>query len=748
MKYARCALNRLLATPLTALLLMALSPACAGDSNSQSKPKTQCLGGAGAAPPAMMCCDLASGAVAPASQNAVCEMVCPEGQEIFHPDKGGIPACSLVDAGAPDAGSTVDADPVDVPPVDTNTAFNCDAGCNTFKVCGSALAQDACLALCTDTATADGAKTCLTTKADCDSFIPCMLALTKPTTTPLRTFDDGKAGYAFRALAGDFTVPTTAGDWHFADHYDGHDSYLFAFMGKDLVTYKDQQGKVHDYLAQIWYGATVADLTNLLKASPKNVHYFFVPYTDKGGGDGSKTHLDSMSSRFEEALKAFSPVDRAWWKSRIHYVTKRAPLPNQPTAGGGFLDGWLADYTAKKGPFNLGIDRFQRIRQIGSLSYVGSPKMHLFNFQFEAHSYNFEFEREGKLDKNAKIVSIVDKVPTKTSEHDVELPPASEMATYDTLEVDLGHYCKDHMWQNCFEWDTGARLYVVERPAVEPDPVVGQACEGTATQACDCITPRQETVARTRNCKKAKDGKSTWGACACQKTSLVQRWITTYKREGRWVSDASHALYHLAKGGKVRFRYECGYAYILDMKLRLRKTGKGGVPNQVVPLFTGGAFKANYNDKYKPKTVAIPKSAKRVEVVTVITGHGWGHEKANCAEFCNHTHHFKVGDKTFVRDHPWVGDNFGCAKQIDKGVVPNQFGTWTLGRAGWCPGLEVTPTIWDVSKQAPAGKEVVISYQGLFQGKTYVPEKAPPGQYNKGGFGAQINMDSWLLIYQ
>ena len=109
--------------------------------------------------------------------------------------------------------------------------------------------------------------------------------------------------------------------------------------------------------------------------------------------------------------------------------------------------------------------------------------------------------------KEAKVVSIIDMVPTKTSEHDVQLPSAEEMATYDTLEVDLGQYCKDHKSQNCFEWDTGVNLYVVETPAVEPDPVVGQPCAGTATQVCECITPRQQQVARSRACKAAKDGK-------------------------------------------------------------------------------------------------------------------------------------------------------------------------------------------------------------------------------------------------
>ena len=314
-------------------------------------------------------------------------------------------------------------------------------------------------------------------------------------------------------------------------------------------------------------------------------------------------------------------------------------------------------------------------------------------------------------------------------------------------------------------------------------PVVGD------TKACTCITPRQEEVERAHVCgwttkpvaEKAgkcvdganKDkackvdgdcagstckgaaaevkGVTGYKACGCKTLEMdVQRWVTTYNREGHWFSDASHVLHHFAKGGTVRFRYKPAYPYTGTLKLRLRKKNKGyGAPAEVHKLFTGGAFNAKYNDKYAPVTVDIPKDAKRVEILLDVSGHGFGKDKANCAEFCDHTHHFTVkgsaGEETWVRTQPYVGDNFGCAKQVQFGVVPNQFGTWTLGRGGWCPGQEIPLTVWDVTKKALAGEKVTISYAGMLGKKPYVPQ---PYNSSGGGFGGRVDMKSWLLIYK
>jgi hypothetical protein len=161
-----------------------------------------------------------------------------------------------------------------------------------------------------------------------------------------------------------------------------------------------------------------------------------------------------------------------------------------------------------------------------------------------------------------------------------------------------------------------------------------------------------------------------------------------------------------------------------------------------VPLFTGGRFNENYNSAYSPIEIDVPAEAKRVELYAVISGHGWGSEVENCAEFCNHTHHFSVNGTEFVKEHPEAGTATGCIDQIPQGTVPNQFGTWPYGRGGWCPGMQVDPWIADVTGSITPGQTTTITYQGLFNGADYVPEPSNSGQ----GFGANINMRSYLVI--
>jgi hypothetical protein len=218
----------------------------------------------------------------------------------------------------------------------------------------------------------------------------------------------------------------------------------------------------------------------------------------------------------------------------------------------------------------------------------------------------------------------------------------------------------------------------------------------------------------------------------------MSRFITTYHRESHWVVDASHALAWLQEGGERTVRYQWAPSWntqptIITVNLRLSNQGKGHAPRQAVPLFQGGAFGSAYNDR-EPVNVEIPADAAKVELVSIITGHGM--ETGNCAEFCRHSHHFTVGDTTYERTFREAGTEAGCQDAIPEGVVPNQAGTWWFGRGGWCPGQEVHPWVEDVSAQAAPGSSVAVSYQGLLSGST-----PPDGSGN-------IELRSWLVISQ
>lgn len=48
-------------------------------------------------------------------------------------------------------------------------------------------------------------------------------------------------------------------------------------------------------------------------------------------------------------------------------------------------------------------------------------------------------------------------------------------------------------------------------------------------------------------------------------------------------------------------------------------------------------------------------------------GHGWGVDEDNCAEFCDHTHHFTVNGVTgpeLTKTHPTAGNEDGCKTQV------------------------------------------------------------------------------------
>ena len=62
------------------------------------------------------------------------------------------------------------------------------------------------------------------------------------------------------------------------------------------------------------------------------------------------------------------------------------------------------------------------------------------------------------------------------------------------------------------------------------------------------------------------------------------------------------------------------------------------------------------------------------------------------------------GTQTWPKDHPSVGDTYGCADQVSDGVVPNQYGTWVYGRGGWCPGLQVDKWVVDITESVALGE--------------------------------------------
>lgn len=424
----------------------------------------------------------------------------------------------------------------------------------------------------------------------------------------------------------------------------------------------------------------------LLDVSPKNVHYFFLSFETS-----AKSDVMTMRDAVEAGLALMSTEDAAHWAAHIHYVPVRA----------WDLEGWVGDVLRNQGFFTFSIDRFQRMRETGGLVNIAainsSPQ--LYHLENEVLQFNFEWEREKALAaETPTVLTMFDGEATQGGNNKVELefPDAGTMAGFDSLDIDLLMDCKDY--DTC-PWDYIAALYL---------------CDKDDTEQCG---------------------------------TEIARWITTYGRDGRWVTDVSQVLAYFQDGGKRSLRFDSsGQGYTTTLKIRLLNRGKGVRSTGIQPLFQGNhGFNLDYNGHYEPLQFDTPEGVKKVEVFGWITGHGFGNDQANCAEFCNHTHHFKVnGGEEYVKDHPVAGTLNGCKDQVVDGVVPNQHGTWSLGRGGWCPGLDVKPFVADISQSMVSGNPQTITYRGLFQGKDYDPQ--PVAEPN--GFAGNIHLNTFLVFWE
>ena len=347
------------------------------------------------------------------------------------------------------------------------------------------------------------------------------------------------------------------------------------------------------------------------------------------------------------------------------------------------------------------IDRQQRIREVGMLGRLTNQGLaaELPLFQNEARAFDFEFAREARLaTQGAVVVTLATaQVAHETIDVDVTLPALDR---FDTLEVDLTLDCPGHQNATCGAWD-----YLSHLTLCEP-----------ATSA---------------------DGGATWSC-----TRELARWITPYWREGRWVTDISAQLATLGTGGPKHLRWTANGQfdprrtdYITSLSLRFIEGGRGMRPTSATPLWQGGDWNAGYDATKLPQTVMVPVSAKKVELVTLTTGHG-GVAPTNCAEFCNHNHLFAVNGVVHRQSFPEAQSSSTCVARVNMGVVPNQHGTWYYGRGGWCPGQDVAPWVVDVTPDVVKGQVNTLTYRTEFNGAAVSAELG------------NIVLSSWLVVWE
>ena len=497
---------------------------------------------------------------------------------------------------------------------------------------------------------------------------------------PSLPFVDAADDDSLYALAADLTLPTRRGDWTLSEHWSGCDSYLF-------IPEEPRQSRGYDW--SIWE----RDHRALFERLPPNVHLFFIG--SSGTADGREEALDALSESIDAELRRLDDAEAAWWTDRIHYVTERDRS----------LPGWLGDTLTSPG-WGTAIDRHQRLRYIGSFAdytrYDESAGWFGPNLSMVANEpvyFNFEATREAGLEADDARVIPVFAGEQGSAYVDVTLPDAADLASADTLDIDLTMACiGEGEFGTCPAWDYMAYVYLCDLPAESVNPHVDTACVAGDTLEGACDSPLGEPRAGAFTCRA--DG-SGYDELVCERCDVeVARWITTYHREGRWVYDISPMLPLFQSGGPRRLRFESSNRYELTGSLRFKDTGKAQRPASLtyLPLDGGeGAF-------------SIPDTAVKVELATVISQHG-----QPCGEFCDAAHTFVFnGDAgaAIVRSFPDAETPEGCMDQVADGTVPNQYGTWWYGRAGWCPGKEVKTVTHDITDQVMVGENTVTYTAG------------------------------------
>ncbi len=489
-----------------------------------------------------------------------------------------------------------------------------------------------------------------------------------------RAFNTAPSGRAYGRIAGDFTLEELDGTtFSFRESFTGCDSYVFINYGGD--------GPVSSF----WN--SVAD--PLFRESARNVHYFFTSYERDAAA--IRSTVDAMQTNVNEAMVRMSAEDQAFWSERIHYVaTSLLDID-------GSISGLIENQRFIQPAF--GIDRGQRFDPVGSLALVSGSGFvsRLQMAAYASHYYNYKAALEDRIaaeDAAGTITDVVlmeaEGVTARTHQLDVELPSADALAAFDGVEVDVRLFCHESP-ADCSEWDRIASLSV---------------------------------------CTNAE----------CDERNELVRWITPYARPGerRWLMDASQVM-GLLQGGATSFHLSLGPDWeeqtSRDVRISLRfRNGDGARSADVRPLYTGGNFDESYADAHPARMVDAPASGSRAELVVILSGHGQT-DGDNCAEWCNHTHAFQIGDQQHAISFPeGIGERFGCATRAQDGVVPGQYGNWAPLRAGWCPGFPVEPYVFDVTEAIQWGESNTISYTAGFDDGT--PR------------GGSIALSAYLVFYE
>lgn len=427
------------------------------------------------------------------------------------------------------------------------------------------------------------------------------------------------------------------------------------------------------------------DMIKLFDNSPKNTHYFFLV---DGTEETFQMRMEQLKETIDNSLQIGGGPDMG---KRIHITTKSAKEINS----------WLKDWLEKYKDFFLGIDRFQKIRKGGSFhSWESSSSDPRFEFIYkEAELYNYEYDLEkfmnDNIEKTVRIKGI------------------------DGLTFPDEGWVKEIMFTSDFPgFNEPGRLFIS----------LEQICESPKT----CEWDRLQHLFLC--------GNENPETC----TTEIGRWITTYGRSGKWLTEITELAPLLKNKSSYNFKLSvAGDQYENHLDFIFLRDESVKTPAESVPLFNGTVpFDENYNQHWEETEVNIPEKTEKVVILAYITGHGNGSEQENCAEFCKFESIFYVNGHPFEIDFDNAGTSRGCFDLVSEGTVPNQYGSWPFGRAGWCPGQDVKFIKIDVTEKIKKGEINKFLYGAFLDGEIYMPVITDPS-----GYRAEIPLSSYIVIF-
>ena len=486
--------------------------------------------------------------------------------------------------------------------------------------------------------------------------------------------------------------------WIFEDEWNGEETYIFITVGPASST-------------ALW---NANDVSELLEKSPNNVHYFFLSNRTTYESD-----IIQKKATFDLILNGFSEEEQIHWKQHLHFVPDKCDSHNEE-----FVDA-VCNIRSNS------IDRFQRWRQVG---YLGNPAnfsgTYISYLAHEAIYFNYEHNTLYEPNENYDEITIFEREHYTgwwgaSISKNITFPSEAELLNYSGMSIELLRGCPD-----CGLFDGGST-------EIECGDVINYADSG-----CDDY----DRIARMFICDE--DGSN------CNE---MARWITPFARQPHHLTDISSFMSMIQSGGNKVIKFqESGWPNsLLTMRFRFYHNNNQETiitPKEYTKMWVGTfPFNPNFDENREPIIFTVPENAAKVEFISYITGHGWSCGGTfQCAEFCNSQHMLSLngGVHDFQIAFPNGDDNDYCIQPeaILDGTIPNQYGSWGYGRAGWCPGQDVRPWITDITDYVTIGDENIMDYSACrvsWDGSCAAPPTCPGGDC----YCPEIAMTSYVIIW-